>query len=125
MHRLFFEFQLYSSLCILTSRPHSKYINVKQPNIEYINITGFQITDLEKHLLMLSIDSNVTNSIQILWNSNCHIKELCTLLLNLAMLLSIIKNGGGSDFNTRTGIYSAFMNVTTTESEYRRNSAKP
>ena len=114
VHRLFFNFNLHSSLCTLTSRPHSnlKYYYGQQPNIEYITMTGFKNTDLKKHLETLSTDNNVTNSIQELWSSNYHIKSLCRLPLNMVMLLSILKNGEGSDFNTRTEIYSAFMNVT-------------
>jgi hypothetical protein len=110
VYRLFFNFYLHSSLCILTSLPHHLY--GLQPNIEYITMTGFKDIDLLKHLETLSTDDNVTNSIQKLWYSNHHIKNLCRLPLNMVMLLSIVRNGEGSDFNTRTEIYSAFMNVT-------------
>ena len=109
VYRLFFNFNLHSSLCILTSRPHS---NLKYRQQLSITMTGFKNTDLKKHLETLSTDDNVTSSIQELWSSNNHIKSLCRLPLNMVMLLSIIKNGEGSDFNTRTEIYSAFMNVT-------------
>jgi hypothetical protein len=107
---VFFNFNLHSSLCIMTSRPHSSY--GLQPNIEYITMTGFKNVDLLKHLETLSTNDNVTNSIQKLWDSNHHIRNLCRLPLNMVMLLSIVKNGQGSNFNTRTQIYSSFMDVT-------------
>ena len=84
VHQLFFEFNLYSSLSILTSRP--LYKSKKQPHMMDIEMTGFKISDLEKHLTALSVDSQVTNSIIRLWNSKPHIKELCTLPLNVNRL---------------------------------------
>ena len=113
IYQLFFEFNLHSSLCILTSRPSSGTIKFStQPGIEHIRMVGFKISDLEKHLETLSTDSHVTNSIIRLWNSNRFIKELCTLPLYMMMLLSITKNEERLVLNTRTEIYSAFMNVT-------------
>ena len=78
----------------------------------YLKLNYYNNTDLKKHLETLSTDDNVTSSIQKLWSSNNHIKNLCRLPLNMVILLSILKNGEGSDFNSRTEIYSAFMNVT-------------
>ena len=112
IHRLFLNFNLHSSLCILTSRPISQDRKYKQPDIESINMIGFNSQDLEKHLEALSMDSHVTDSVTKLWKTNHHIKELCTLPLNLVMLLSIIKYGERPVFNARTEMYSAFANVT-------------
>ena len=110
IHQLFFEFNLHFSLCILTSRPSTLY--VKQSGIEYITMTGFKSANLELYLETLSTDTRVINSIISLWNSNHFIKEMCTLPLNMAMLISIVTNDENLVFNTKTEIYSAFMNVT-------------
>ena len=104
---LMFNNVLPDLICILTSRPDS---DLKATNAT-VDILGFNPNKLDNHLEILEIDTTVKETVQRLWKDK-QVKELCKLPLHMAMILFIAQTPNASSINTKTQIYTAFMNAT-------------
>ena len=110
---LMLENQLKYSLRILTSRTvyESRLSNVN--GIESISVVGFDTINLEYYLCELSMnDSRVIQSVLKVWKAHPEVREMCTLPLHMAMIIAISKKGSDHSIQTRTQIYTAFLNAT-------------
>ena len=57
-------------------------------------------------------DSRVTQSILTAWKAHPKVQQMCTLPLHMAMIIAISKRDGDHSIQTRTQVYTAFMNAT-------------
>ena len=104
---LMFNNELPNLICILTSRPDS---DLKATNAS-VELLGFKPNKLDSYLETLVIDTTVKQIVQKLWKDK-QVKELCKLPLHMAMILFIAQTQHASSINTKTQIYTAFMNAT-------------
>ena len=101
--------KIHSSFCLLTSRPFS---NEKFEKERRIKILGYNIDNLMNYLHKLSDNATLVSAIQYSWDSNPKVKEMCTLPLNMAMMLYIYSYESSVSLRTTAQLYTAFMNVT-------------
>ena len=80
--------KIHSSFCLLTSRPLTSEKFEKETRI--IEILGYNIDNLMNYLHKLSDNATLVNEIQRSWDNDPEVKEMCTLPLNMAMMLYII-----------------------------------
>ena len=104
---LMFNNELPNLICILTSRPDSDLKATKAS----VDILGFKSNKLDSYLKTLAIDTTVKQTVQKLWKDK-QVKALCELPLHMAMILFIAQTKQASSINTKTQIYTAFMNAT-------------
>jgi DNA polymerase III delta prime subunit len=104
---LMFNNELPNLICILTSRPDS---DLKVTNAS-VDILGFKPNKLDSYLETLAPDKAVKETVLKLWKDK-QVKELCKLPLHMAMTLFIAQTPHASSINTKTQIYTAFMNAT-------------
>ena len=101
--------ELHSSLCIITSRSRSHYFSSRHKHVELL---GFDSNDLDNYLAKFTYKDQVITSIKDIWKAHPNIKEMCTLPLHLEMIVAIIAYGGKHTPQTKTQIYTGFMNLT-------------
>ena len=100
------------SLRILTSRTvyESRLSNIN--GIESISVVGFDIMNLEHYLRKLSMNGRVIQSVLKVWKAHPKVRQMCTLPLHMAMIMAISEKDSDHSIQTRTQIYTAFMNAT-------------
>ena len=101
--------KIHSSFCLLTSRPFSSETFEKEIQVK---ILGYNIDNLMNYLHKLSDNATLVSAIQHSWDSNPKVKEMCTLPLNMAMMLYIYSYESSVSLRTTAQLYIAFMNVT-------------
>ena len=74
-----------------------------------VEIVGFQQNRLESYLRRLS--NNKTANLIVL-NKDRQVKEMCQLPLHMAMIIFIAKSAHSSAIQTKTQLYTAYMNAT-------------
>ena len=79
--------KIHSSFCLLTSRPLSSETFEKERRIEILGYNN--IDNLMNYLHKLSDNSTLVSAIQHSWDNNPKVKQICTLPLNMAMMLYI------------------------------------
>ncbi len=73
---------------------------------------GYNVDNLTHYLHRLSDNATLVSTIQHSWESSPKVKEMCTLPLNMAMMLYIYSYENGITLRTTAQLYIAFMNVT-------------
>ena len=110
--------KIHSSFCLLTSRP---FFSETFKKITQVEILGYDIDNLTDYLQRLSDNTTLVSAIQHSWDNNPKVKEMCTLPLNMAMMLYIYSYESSVSFRTTTQLYIAFMNVTIKHYEGHRH----
>ena len=104
-----FRNKLHSSLCILASRP---YDFMKNSGLKQIELVGFDHNSLEDYLHSLSTDRTLIESILETWKTHPEVREMCTLPLNLVLLIAIKRNTDLKQsliIQTRTQLYTCLL----------------
>ena len=99
--------ELYSSLCLLTSRPDDDLMETDRS----YEIVGFRMESLPLILNNLTTNETAKQIVLGLWD-NWKIREMCQLPLHMAMIVFIAQSTHTSSLWTNTQIFTAFMNAT-------------
>ena len=81
--------------------------------VKRVSVIGFDAKNLEHYLRKLAMNDNrVIQSVLRAWKAHPKVKQMCTLPLHMAMMIAIAKRDIHHSIQTRTQIYTAFMNAT-------------
>ncbi len=95
------------STSILTSRPYDDLMVINRS----VEIVGFQQNRLESYLDKLSSNKTANQIVLNLWKDR-QVKEMCQLPLHMVMIIFIAQSAHSSSIQTKTQLYTAFMNAT-------------